>query len=346
MSKCRILMTQLKQSDEIETGYSRLGLKKLTGKARIDPHLDFTRTQFANELPRAQKGMSISGYQPKLQMVLKENKFAVVEYQGSYILKPSPTGFPHLAENEHATMTLMARLKFDVPPHGLVPFKPEQPDNEPEFAFVIKRYDRCENAEDPIHQEQLDGAMGIGEKFGKIEEDGKQYVSYEQVALFLIQHVNDNIKFKIDLFRRIAYAYLLGNNDMHLRNFGLIHPTTGIPELAPVYDFVSVAPYKTYYSNCYLALPLLASEEGDKELAPGFKTEYGEYLGMDFLAFAQNIGLSHALTKKLLKDLLEEAELVELTYRDSFMPAAAIEAVLQCYRHRLARLQVVEAEFM
>ncbi|WP_280514702.1 HipA domain-containing protein [Candidatus Symbiopectobacterium sp. 'North America'] len=107
----------------------------------------------------------------------------------------------------------------------------------------------------------------------------------------------------MDLFRRIAYAYLLGNNDMHLRNFGLIHPTTGVPELAPVYDFVSVAPYQAYFSSCYLALPLLASEEGDNELAPGFKTEHGEYLGMDFLAFAQRIGLSNSLTKKLLKDL-------------------------------------------
>lgn len=93
-------------------------------------------------------------------MVLKDNEFEVVEHQGSYILKPSPIEFPHLAENEHATMAVVARLKFDVPSHGLLPFKSEKPNDEPEFAFVIKRYDRCENSGDPLYQEQLDGDWG------------------------------------------------------------------------------------------------------------------------------------------------------------------------------------------
>jgi len=43
-------------------------------------------------------------------MVLAQSAFAVIDAQGSYILKPSPEDFPHLAENEHATMHLMARL--------------------------------------------------------------------------------------------------------------------------------------------------------------------------------------------------------------------------------------------
>jgi len=52
-------------------------------------------------LPKEQQGMSISGYQPKLQMVMEDGAFAVVESKGNYILKPSPVDFPQLAENEH-----------------------------------------------------------------------------------------------------------------------------------------------------------------------------------------------------------------------------------------------------
>lgn len=345
MSHCRITMTPLSQPNEVEAGYSLKGLKTLTGSSKTNPQLDFTRAQFTQEMPKKQKGMSISGYQPKLQMVLEQAEFAVIDAQGSYILKPSPEDFPHLAENEHATMHLMARLGFEVPPIGLLRFKPEQAGDQPEFAFVIKRFDRDAKTGEPLHQEQLDAAMDIGEKFGKTLDDGKQYISYERIARFLIQHVNDNLKFKIDLFRRIVYAYLLGNNDMHLRNFGLIHPAAGQPRLAPVYDFVSVAPYPAYFTSCYLALPLLMREEGEQALAPGFETAYGEYLGMDFKLLGLSMGMSEKLLEKLLLvDLSKEKPIVEQVYQGSFMPQEAIQTTLQCYHQRLSRMQILAAE--
>lgn len=333
-------MTPLKSERERALGYSTKGLKTLTGLTQVVPQLAFTRTQFVEDLPKAQQGMSISGYQPKLQMVLEDGAFAVVESKGDYILKPSPVDFPQLAENEHATMTVMARLRFEVPPHGLLPFKPENDGDALEYAFVIRRFDRDEQGK-AIHQEQLDGAMNIGEKYGKIADDGKPWVSYEQVALFLSQNVNDNVAFISDLFRRIIYAYLLGNNDLHLRNFGLLLPLVGSPQLSPVYDYVSVAPYPQYFTS-YLALPLLVCEEGEKDVAAGFNTKYGEYLGMDFLALGQGMGLSEKLASALLKALLKEQAVVEATYCDSFMQPDAVDAVLRCYRQRLSRLQILD----
>lgn len=342
--RCHILLTPLLQAKEQASGYSSKGLKQLTGSSKMNPQLSFTRNEFIHELPKAQRGMSISGYQPKLQMVVRNGEFAVVEHQGEYILKPSPAEFPHLAENEHATMVLMARLGFDVPPNGLVSFAPLH-DEPHELAFVIRRFDRVRQTGAAIHQEQLDAAMNVGEKYGKTGSDGKQYVSYQQLAEFLTQHVNSNIAFKIDLFRRIAYAYLLGNNDMHLRNFGLIHPRIGEPTLSPVYDFVSVAPYPAIFSSGFMALPLLCCEEGDRELAPGFKTAYGEYLGMDFRELGLSMGMTDKLIVKLLNDMQKESHIVDAVYRDSFMPAADVEATLRCYHQRLDRLmRLDEAE--
>ena len=342
--RCHILLTPLLQAKEQASGYSSKGLKQLTGSSKMNPQLSFTRNEFIHELPKAQRGMSISGYQPKLQMVVRNGEFAVVEHQGEYILKPSPAEFPHLAENEHATMVLMARLGFDVPPNGLVSFAPLH-DEPHELAFVIRRFDRVRQTGAAIHQEQLDAAMNVGEKYGKTGSDGKQYVSYQQLAEFLTQHVNSNIAFKIDLFRRIAYAYLLGNNDMHLRNFGLIHPRIGEPTLSPVYDFVSVAPYPAIFSSGFMALPLLCCEEGDRELAPGFKTAYGEYLGMDFRELGLSMGMTDKLIVKLFNDMQKESHIVDAVYRDSFMPAADVEATLRCYHQRLDRLmRLDEAE--
>ncbi len=339
MAVCRILLTPLAEKDR-DAGYSAHGLKHLSGSTKMNPQLPFTRSQFVQELPAVQKGMSISGYQPKLQMVLEDNVFQVVDHQGEYILKPSPAEFPGLAENEHATMTLMSRLGFAVPAHGLVRFAEENAGDAPEYAFAIRRFDRDETGS-PLHQEQLDGAMGIYEKYGKTGDDGKQYVSYEQIARFLTQNVNDNLAFKIDIFRRILYAYLLGNNDMHLRNFGLIHPRGALPYLSPVYDFVSVTPYPDAFASGYLALPLLACEEGEADLAPGFKTRYGEYLGGDFLLFGESLGLAKKLILRLFNQIEKDSALVESTYMNAFMSSESVKAVLACFRQRLNRLHII-----
>lgn len=340
MQFCRILLTPLTEKEQL-TGYSSKGLKQLSGTTKLSPQLGFTRSQFARELPKEQKGMSISGHQPKLQVISVGNVFQVVDHEGDYIVKPSPVEFPFLAENEHATMTLMSRLKFAVPPHGLMRFTPENRGDAPEYAFVIRRFDRDLRGK-ALHQEQLDGAMAIGEKYGKTEGDGRQYVSYERIARFLSANVNDNLAFKIDLFRRITYAWLLGNNDMHLRNFGLIHQPDGKVTLAPVYDFVSVAPYTDAFSSGYLALPLLQREEGDRELAPGFKTQYAEYLGKDFIILGESMGLARNLLLNLFKKLESEAAIVEQTYSRSFMDGKQVQAVLACYRQRLSRLRCID----
>lgn len=314
-------------------------LKDLTGYSTFNPMLNFDRNDFEISQPKKQQGMSISGYQPKLQLMITENQFDIIDSQGDYILKPSPNHFPFLAENEHATMQVMKALKFDVPANGLVYFKTEDPAVEKEFAFVIKRYDRLNNQS--IHQEQLDGAMNIAEKYGKIKADGEHYISYERVIKFILEKVSQkNIVLIQDLFLRVVYAYLLGNNDLHLRNFSLILNQDNTISLAPIYDFVSVKPYAKVFNDSYLALPLLMKEEGGKELADGFETQYSCYLGMDFIEFGQNIGLSQKLSEQLLLDLVKQKEKIISIYQHSFMPQEQIEQVLQCYQQRLHYLQL------
>jgi serine/threonine-protein kinase HipA len=185
--------------------------------------------------------MSISGYQPKLSLRIVNNQFSVVDTFGTYILKPSPEEYPNLAENEHAIMSVMNKLGFDVPAFGLVPFQQPADSDKVVYAFIIKRFDRIEEEQSKVHQEQLDGAMGIEEKYGKV--NGVQTVSYERVCQFLIKNIDANLQFKRELFKRVMYSYLVGNNDFHLRNFGILMPSEEKNKLTPIYDFVSMAPY-------------------------------------------------------------------------------------------------------
>ncbi|WP_343551348.1 HipA domain-containing protein [Pantoea sp.] len=335
--RCLINLNTLKDT-ELETHYSIKGIKHLFGSINVALRLPFTRSQFIQELPERQKGMSISGYQPKLSLRLENGELQVVSNDGSYILKPSPEEYPHLAENEHATMCVMQRLRFNVPPFGLIPFKHE--DNQPEeLAFVIKRYDRLGADQARLHQEQLDGAMGLDDKYGKI--DNKKAISYEKAAKFLNNAVSRSLHSKRDLFLRIVYAYVLGNNDFHLRNIGIILPETEPAHLAPVYDFISVVPYPAAFGE-YLALPLLEREENDAENAPGIDSGYGEYVGADFILLAQGMDINPALARKWLADVVNSHPLIIETYTESHMPEVQRHAVLEYVARRITLLAVTD----
>ncbi len=224
MNNCRVTLIPLEDKKEYQPGFSLQGIKYLSGSANVQLQLPFTRREFVTVQPKKQRGMSISGYQPKLSLRIVNDQFTVVDTFGTYILKPSPEEYPNLAENEHAIMSVMKKLGFDVPPFGLVPFQQATDSDNLEYAFLIKRFDRNKEDQSKVHQEQLDGAMGIEEKYGKV--NGVQTISYERVCQFLIENIDSNLQFKRELFKRIMYSYLLGNNDLHLRNFSIIMPTS------------------------------------------------------------------------------------------------------------------------
>lgn len=337
MNYCHILLVPLTTIEEQQTGYSKKGTQSLVGTTNFNFQLPFSRTDFLQIKPIVQKGMSISGYQPKLQLIIQNNQFDTIDKQGQFILKPSPEAYHYLAENEHATMAVMRALGFAVPANGLVQFN-----SQFEYAFVIKRFDRTDNGEF-IHQEQLDGAMNITEKYGKIGNDDEQYISYERIAKFILEHTRSDLLQKIELFRRIIYAYLLGNNDLHLRNFSFIYNKNREITLAPIYDFVSVCPYPEVFNSCYLALPLLEKEEGGRELADGFDSIYGQYIGKDFIEFGENIGINAKLLReKLIPEIIKEQTIVIETYARSFIPAEHLKKIVDCYQQRLKFLQIYE----
>ncbi|EFB73810.1 type II toxin-antitoxin system HipA family toxin [Providencia rustigianii] len=333
---CLINLKKL-NNEELEFGYSQVGINELFGKNSLTLELPFTRSQFIQDQPANQTGMSISGFQPKLSLRLENGSLYVANNKGTFILKPSPEAYPFLAENEHATMTVMKRLKFPTPPFGLIPFQSSL-DKPKEFAFIIQRYDRLGNDVQKLHQEQLDGAMGINDKYGNV--DGTKSVSYEKAAKFIIENVDDSLASKRDLFLRIIYAYVLGNNDYHLRNISILLPQNKKPSLAPIYDFVSIVPYPSVFTE-YLALPLLELEENDSDIAPGLNSQYGEYTGADFILLAQGIGIRNELAKKLLLRVIKSHQLITDTYTESHLPDVDKLAIIKYISRRMTLLGIM-----
>ena len=63
------------EKNEVLLGYSTEGLHYLTGNKHFNPELPFSRQEFITVKPKKQQGMSISGFQPKLQLIIEEDHF-------------------------------------------------------------------------------------------------------------------------------------------------------------------------------------------------------------------------------------------------------------------------------
>ena len=61
-----------------------------------------------------------------------------------------------------------------------------------------------------------------------------------------------------EFVRRLVFNVLIGNADMHLKNWSLIYANRGTPELSPAYDFVSTI---AYIHDDKLALTFVDSKE-------------------------------------------------------------------------------------
>jgi serine/threonine-protein kinase HipA len=46
-----------------------------------------------------------------------------------------------------------------------------------------------------------------------------------------------------EFVRRLVFSVLIGNGDMHLKNWSILYPDGRTPVLSPAYDFVATFPY-------------------------------------------------------------------------------------------------------
>ena len=332
-AKCLISLNDLTDRNRIQDEYTKAAVIELTGDIDITMQLPFTKQEFVSDWPSKKGQISPTGQQHKLSLVIENKAFKNVVSDGEYILKPSSDEYPNLAENEHATMLVMKELGFTIPEFGLIRFKQDGEEPDPEKAFIVKRFDRDTDGT-AIPQQQLAAAMGIGEIYGKTKSDGEGYVSYERVWEFLSTRLNDvNLPIKKDFFCRVFAAYLLNNNDLHLDNFSLLVPD-GDTTLAPIYDYITVAPYEELYDD-RMALPLFKSEEGGEKQANGFEV-YSKYTGGDFIQFGEIIGLKPAMAKKLMQNIVKKIPVILSIYQSSFIPDEhyqAIEKWVNCIKY-------------
>ena len=158
---------------------------------------------------------------------------------GSWIVKlPSPT-FDRLPENEQAMMTLARRVGIDVPETRLLPIRevanlPPGIGRLGETAFAVRRFDRTDDGS-AVHAEDF------AQVFGLYPEDKYGRASYRNVAAVIWTETGE--PGITEFIRRLVFNALIGNADMHLKNWSLVYPDGRAAALAPAYDYVSTIAY-------------------------------------------------------------------------------------------------------
>jgi serine/threonine-protein kinase HipA len=182
--------------------------------------------------------LSLAGAQPKLPVVLEKDEFFLplnAAAATTHILKPEPTRFPGLVDNEAFCMELAHAVGLPVASVG-------KRGSAAGLAYLlVERYDR-DLTSDPIrrlHQEDFCQALGRQPE-RKYQADGGPTVA-EVVALLRACSARP-AQDLITLWRALVFNWLIGNCDAHAKNFSLLYDA-GIPTLAPLYDLVSTTVY-------------------------------------------------------------------------------------------------------
>jgi serine/threonine-protein kinase HipA len=158
---------------------------------------------------------------------------------GSWIVKLPSREFEGVPENEYSMMTLARLVGIDVPAIKLVDVSaignlPSGIESLKGQALAIERFDRLPDGT-AAHIEDF------AQIFGVYPRDKYKKASYMNIASVIAAESNDaDIS---EFIRRLTFNTLIGNADMHMKNWSMFYPDTRNAVLSPAYDFVATIAY-------------------------------------------------------------------------------------------------------
>ena len=185
---------------------------------------------------------SLAGVQLKFSAINEAGSGLTIPAKGiggSWIVKLPSREFTGIPENEFSMMTLARLIGMDVPAMRLVNVDairnlPDGIGTLKGQALAIERFDRLPGG-GAVHMEDFAQIFGVYPE-----------AKYENASARSIGRVIGAEGGEADVaefIRRLTFNTLIGNADMHLKNWSLIYPDRRHAALAPAYDFVSTIAY-------------------------------------------------------------------------------------------------------
>lgn len=259
------------------------------------------------------KGYTVPGVQKKLSLHLfsesGHSRLTLVNYPTGYILKPQVTEFEALPEAEQLVMSMADAVGIFTVPHALM-------EQNGQFAYITKRVDR-KFEKDTIKMYAMEDFCQLDLRLTQDKYRG----SYERCAKIIKKYSSRKGLDMTEFYLRILFSFVVGNSDMHLKNFSLIETDEGNGEyvLSPAYDLLPVN----------IIMP-----EDKEQLALPMNGKKMNVRRKDFLIFAQTCGLSKIAAEKMIKRLVsQKLKLIKLC-RQSRLPEHLQENLIQLIEKR------------
>ena len=248
---------------------------------------------------------SLSGVQPKLTAVLRHGKYipAKLGELSTHIVKFHSSHHADLVFNEYVTT---AAFKALLPYETVVDLIVGEVSGFSEPALIIPRFDRTPKGK-RIHFEEFNQLLG---QHSRAKYEG----AYKDMVEFIRQTPNTLLAENYRLFLRIITGILLGNTDMHLKNFAMLHTENGL-RLAPVYDQVASVLYQ--YKTMALAMGGVSNR-----LIGKLKPAHIIQLGREFQLSNETIYMAYEQLAKQLeaaKDSITEATVGSIQLKTQLM---------------------------
>ncbi len=205
----------------------------------LPPHResDESEAEYEQQLLR----FSLAGVQLKFSAVMEADGGLTIPAKGvggDWIVKLPSSRHLAVPQVEYATMRLAGAVGIDVPEVRLV--KASDLNNVPDqvrstdHALAVRRFDRPPRGP-RVHIEDF------AQVFNEFPSRKYERASYEDIGRVLWAEAGlESIK---ELARRLAFSALIGNADMHLKNWSVIYRDGRTAALAPAYDLVPTIGY-------------------------------------------------------------------------------------------------------
>ena len=199
---------------------------------------DEADTEFGDDRSAKILRFSLAGVQLKFSAIIEGRGGLTIPARGmggSWIVKLPSREFEGVPENEYSMMTLARLIGMDVPAIDLVDVSsirnlPPEVAGIGGQAFAIERFDRLDDGS-PVHIEDFAQIFRVypRNKYGK--------ASYVNIGQVIAAEGSD--RDIAEYIRRLTFNALIGNADMHLKNWSMQYPDRRKALLAPAYDFVA-----------------------------------------------------------------------------------------------------------
>ncbi|MCL2662583.1 MAG: HipA domain-containing protein [Oscillospiraceae bacterium] len=172
---------------------------------------------------------SLGGVQGKIVLAKKNDSWYRVYngYPSTHILKPFVHEYPTMIYDEAFCMKIAHEIGLTAYPVWVESFDGTD-------ALVVERYDRKNDSNERIHQEDFNQVLGASGSEKYQEYGGK--VSAKKIAQTLARFGSDE---DVEKFAsQLIFAIAIGNLDMHAKNVSILHLPDDSIKLAPAYDHV------------------------------------------------------------------------------------------------------------